>query len=166
MNGAFIPPQPGHSIAVMRPVLLSTLLLALAAQPAAAQTAISGDVLKLDGTIYQLSAIDTLEAHQSCADGWPGGVRAKAALRGFMRDSRIACVAVSHEANGRVIARCTADGADLGAEMVAAGLALPVDPKAADYADEQALAKQHHRGLHAHDCAAAWEWLARSRKSR
>jgi endonuclease YncB( thermonuclease family) len=50
--------------------------------------------------------------------------------------------------------------------MVAAGLALPLDPKAADYADEEALAKQHHRGLHAHDCTAALDWLAHSRKSR
>lgn len=166
MNGAFIPPQRGHSIAAMRPFLLSTLLLAFAAAPAAAQTAISGDVLELHGTIYRLWAIDTLEAHQSCADGWPGGVRAKAALRGFMRDSRIACEPVSHDASGRVVARCTADGADLGAEMVAAGLALPLDPKAADYAGEEALAEQRHRGLHAHDCTAAWEWLARRRKSR
>lgn len=145
---------------------MTILVLTLATAPAAAQTAISGDVLKLDGTTYQLWAIDTLETHQSCADGWPGGVRAKAALRGFMRDSHVACETVSHDANGRAVARCTADGSDLGAEMVAAGLALPLDPKAADYAAQEALARQHHRGLHAHDCTAAWEWLAHSRKSR
>ncbi|MGE0579889.1 thermonuclease family protein, partial [Reyranella sp.] len=118
--GAFIPPKPEHSIAVMRPALLASLVLAFAAAPAAAQTALSGDVLELDGTTYQLWAIDTLETHQACADGWPGGVRAKAALRGFMRDSRIACKAVSREGDGSVVARCTSDGADLGAEMVAA----------------------------------------------
>lgn len=149
----------------MRLTLLAIVGLTIAAAPAAAQTAISGDVLKLDGTIYQLWAIDTLETHQSCADGWPGGVEAKAALRGFMRDSQVACETVSHDANGRVVARCTADGSDLGAEMVAAGLALPIDPKAADYASQEALAKQHHRGLHAHDCTAAWEWLAHNRQS-
>jgi len=146
--------------------LLATLALALVAAPATAQTVLSGDVFRLDGTTYRLSAIDTLETHQSCADGWPGGVEAKAALRGFMRGSRIACEAVSRAADGRVVARCTADGADLGGEMVAAGLALPLDPKAPDYATREAMAKEHHRGLHSHDCAAAWDWLARNRKDR
>lgn len=142
------------------------LFLALAGAPAAAQTAISGDVLKLDGTLYRLSAIDTLETHQSCADGWPAGVEAKSALRGFMRGSHVACETVARDAKGRAVARCTADGSDLGAEMVAAGLALPHDPKAADYAAQEEQARQHHRGLHAHDCAAAWKWLADLRRSR
>lgn len=150
----------------MRAALSTTLLLAFATVPAAAQTAISGDVLKLDGRLYRLWAIDTLETHQSCADGWPAGVEAKSALRGFLRDSRIACETVSSDGKGRLVARCTADGSDLGGEMVAAGLALPVDPKAADYVAQEAAAKEHHLGLHAHDCAAAWDWLARSRKSR
>ncbi|MFO1083267.1 MAG: hypothetical protein U1E21_01780 [Reyranellaceae bacterium] len=149
----------------MRNVLLSTLLLALATGPAAAQTAISGDVLKLDGKLYRLWAIDTLEPHQACADGWPGGVVAKTALRGFMRDSHIACETVSSGANGPTIARCTSDGSDLGGEMVAAGLARPLDPKATDYAAQAAIAKEHQRGLHAHDCVAAWESLARNRPS-
>lgn len=150
----------------MRAALSTTLLVVLAAVPAAAQTAISGDVLKLDGKLYHLWAIDTLEAHQSCADGWPAGVEAKSALRGFLRNSRIACETVSSDGKGRLVARCTADGSDLGAEMVAAGLALPVDPKAADYATKEASAKAHHLGLHAHDCAAAWDWLAHSRQGR
>lgn len=149
----------------MRAILLAIFILPFATASAGAQTAVSGDVFKLGGTTYQLWAIDTLETHQACADGWPGGVEAKSALRGFLRDSQIACETLSRDGKGRVIARCTADGSDLGAEMVAAGLALPVDPKGSDYAAQEATAKEHHRGLYAHDCTAAWEWLARSRKS-
>ena len=74
----------------MRTTLLASLALALAAAPASAQTVLSGNVFRLDGTTYRLSAIDTLETHQSCADGWPAGVEAKAALRGFMRDAGVA----------------------------------------------------------------------------
>jgi endonuclease YncB( thermonuclease family) len=150
----------------MRAFRLASLLLTLATLPAAAQTAVSGDVLKLGDTTYRLWAIDTLETHQACADGWPAGVEAKSALRGFMRDSAIACQTVARDGKGPAIARCTADGADLGAEMVAAGMALPLDPQRPDYAAQEATAKEHHRGLHAHDCAAAWKWLERSRKSR
>jgi endonuclease YncB( thermonuclease family) len=150
----------------MRAILLASLLLTFATFPAGAQTAVSGDILKLGGTTYRLWAIDTLETHQSCADGWPAGVEAKSALRGFMRDSEIACQTVSRDDKGPAIARCTADGADLGGEMVAAGMALPLDPEGPDYAAQEATAKEHHRGLHAHDCTAAWEWLAHNRKSR
>jgi endonuclease YncB( thermonuclease family) len=142
------------------------LVLTFAVNSASAQTAISGDVFKIDSKVYRLWAIDTLEAHQSCADGWPGGVEAKAALRGFLRDARIACDAVSSNGKGPTVARCTADGADLGAEMVAAGLAVPIDPKGTDYAQQEAVAKAHHLGLHGHDCTAAWDWLARDRKAR
>ena len=46
------------------------------------------------------------------------------------------------------------------------GLALPLDPNAPDYAAHEAMAKEHHRGLHSHDCAAARDWLARNRKDR
>ncbi|MFO1163070.1 MAG: thermonuclease family protein [Reyranellaceae bacterium] len=142
------------------------LVLTSAVAPASAQTAISGDIFKIDSKVYRLWAIDTLETHQTCADGWPGGVEAKAALRGFLRDAHIACEALSSDRKGRTIARCTADGSDLGAEMVAAGLAVPVDPDGTGYARQEAVAKAHHLGLHGHDCTAAWDWLARDRKAR
>ena len=141
--------------------------LTFAVNAAQAQTAISGDLFKFDSKVYRLWAIDTLEAHQSCADGWPGGVEAKAALRGFLRDSRITCETVStSEGKGPTVARCTADGADLGSEMVAAGLAVPIGPNASDYARQEAVAKAHRRGLYGHDCTAAWDWLAHNRKAR
>jgi endonuclease YncB( thermonuclease family) len=101
-------------------LFLSLLMLAL---PAAAQTIIDGDTIKLNGTTYRLWGIDAAENHQSCADGWPAGTEATKALAGLMAGKTIACEAKTTDRYGRTVAICRANGQDLGAAMVRDGMA-------------------------------------------
>jgi endonuclease YncB( thermonuclease family) len=70
----------------MKVVMLSALLLL--AVPAAAQTAVDGDTIKLNGTLYELRGIDAPEMAQICVDGWPAGFESRKALADLMRSHR------------------------------------------------------------------------------
>ena len=61
------------------------------ALPAAAQTAVDGDTIKLDGTTWRLWGIDVPETKQASLDGWPAGIEAIAALRRLMEGARSGC---------------------------------------------------------------------------
>jgi endonuclease YncB( thermonuclease family) len=138
----------------------SLAVLALALQsPALAQTAVDGDTIRLDGATFRLWGIDVMGSHQVCADGWPGGAEAAKALAAFIAGKSIICAARTRDHYGRTIANCRADGEDLGAAMVLAGMALAHLPYNADYLREEEQAKAAKRGLHAHTgCVAPWQW--------
>ena len=145
---------------------LSFLLSAgfLAAIPASAQTVTDGDTIKLSGTTYRLWGIDAPETRQSCADGWPAGANASAALTELMRGRTVTCEGITRDRFGRTVAVCRADGRDLGADMVAAGLAWNFTRYNGDYDAQEAEARLQKLGVHAHDCAVAWEWRAEQRR--
>lgn len=145
----------------MKSVLIA---MVMAAAPAAAQTAIDGDTIKLDGTTFRLWGIDAMESRQACADGWAGGREATGYLAGLMRGRVIACEARAVDRYGRTVAMCRADGEDLGAAMVSAGMALAFRRYSVDYIEQEAAAKAAGLGLHAHDCLPAWEWRAQRRQ--
>lgn len=62
------------------------------------------------------------------------------------------------------MALCRADGMDLGAAMVSAGMAWAFVRYSADYAGPEAQAKADRLGVHARDCTLAWEWRAQQRR--
>jgi endonuclease YncB( thermonuclease family) len=72
-------------------------------------------------TVY--GGIDAAEKHQACADGWPAGVEASRVLRELMRGRTVTCEPRTKDRYGRTVALCRADGEDLGAAMVGAGMA-------------------------------------------
>lgn len=139
--------------------------LLIAAAPAAGQTIIDGDTLKLNGATYRLWGMDAPETQQLCADGWPAGRAALSFLRDLTRDKTIICVAKTTDRYGRTVAICRADGVDLSASMVAAGMALAFVRYSSDYVQEETAARAARLGVHAHDCAPAWDWRAGQRST-
>jgi len=93
------------------------------AVPAFAQNIVDGDTIKMYGTTYRLWGIDAPKTKQQCADGWPAGIEATKAISELMRGKTINCEARGRDRYGRTIGLCRADGRDLGADMVRAGIA-------------------------------------------
>jgi endonuclease YncB( thermonuclease family) len=68
-----------------RPRKLKILaILLLLAWPAAAQTGVDGDTLKLNGIPIRLAGIGAPKLQQVCPDGWPAGRLAATALQALM----------------------------------------------------------------------------------
>lgn len=131
------------------------------APPASGQTITDADTLKLNGTIYRLWGIDSPETKQECPDGWPAGRMATTRLLELIQGKTVVCEAKDTDRYGRTVAICRASGADLGAIMVREGMAWAFVRYSRDYVDQEARAKADRLGVHAHDCAPAWEWRAR-----
>jgi endonuclease YncB( thermonuclease family) len=142
-----------------------SLLFALAmATSATAQSVVDGDTIRIGAARFRLWGIDAPEARQTCADGWQAGAAASRALGAFMEGRAITCEPRGQDRYGRTIALCRADGRDLGAEMVRAGMALAFTRYSADYVSDEAKAKAAGVGVHAHACAPPWEWRAAQHK--
>src|SRR4051794_37579879 len=134
------------------------VLMALLALPAPAQTVVDGDTLRLDGTTYRIWGIDAAETKLACADGWMAGREATAALLELVKGRTLACEAKATDRYGRTVALCRADGVDLGAAMVSAGMAWAFTRYSSDYVGEERAAIGTRVGVHAHDCEKPWNW--------
>ena len=139
----------------------AAIILAL---PAAAQAVVDGDTIKLKGTTYRLYGIDAAEKEQACLDGWAAGRAATGYLRDLVQDREVACEAVAKRHDGATLALCTVDGDDLGAAMVAAGMAWTSTRYGNTYIAEEAQANFDRLGVHGHDCAPAWNWRIQQRR--
>lgn len=140
--------------------------LILLAFPVCAQTVTDGDTIKMDGTTYRLWGIDAPESKQECADGWTAGKAAATYLYGLIRGHKVTCETKDTDRYGRTVAICRADGRDLGADMVSAGMALAFVRYSRDYVEQEKAAKAALLGIHARECEAPWEWRARQRLPR
>lgn len=150
----------------MRWSALCLLASLTAAGPGAAQTVTDGDTIRLAGTTYRLWGIDAPETRQACADGWPAGVQATGKIEELMAGHAIACEPRTKDRYGRTVALCRADGKDIGAAMVSAGMARAFTRSSADYVDQEKAAIGARASVHAHDCEKPWDWRARTRVDR
>jgi len=141
-----------------------TFAAAILALPAAAQTIVDGDTITVKGTTYRLYGIDAAEKEQHCTDGWAAGRAAISYLRGLVQDHEVACEVVARTRNGATPALCTVDGQDLGAAMVASGMAWASTRHSHEYIDEEAQANIDRLGVHGHDCVRAWDWRTRPQR--
>jgi len=144
-------------IAHLRAAVLSLAFLA----PANAQTVTDGDTIKMAGTTYRLWGIDAPETHQTCADGWPAGRIATEYLVNLMHGHAITCEARIKDRYGRTVALCRADGIDIEAEMVRAGMAWAFVKYSRDYLKIETEAAVEGLGVHPHNCEKPWDWRAR-----
>jgi endonuclease YncB( thermonuclease family) len=144
--------------------LAPLIAAAVISMPAAAEVrTVDGGTLALDGTIYRLWGIDAAEKSQRCADGWPAGIEARTRLRHLIDGHAITCEPRTKDRYGRTVALCRADGQDLGAAMVSAGMAWAFIKYSGDYVEQERAASAEHIGVHAHDCAKPWDWRAQDR---
>jgi endonuclease YncB( thermonuclease family) len=137
--------------------------LILLSFPVCAQTVTDGDTIKMDGMTYRLWGIDAPENKQACADGWEAGKAAATYLYGLVRGHKVVCEAKDTDRYGRTVAICRADGRDLGADMVSAGIALAFVRYSSDYVEQENVAKAAGLGIHGRGCEAPWDWRARQR---
>jgi endonuclease YncB( thermonuclease family) len=131
------------------------------AASAMAQTVVDGDTIKIAGTTYRLWGIDAAESHQTCADGWPAGVKARRALAGLIHGHTVTCHPKVLDRHGRAVGVCWAGGVDLSEAMVLAGEALAFVRYTRYYSPLEAAARAAHRGMHAHQCEKPWDYRAR-----
>lgn len=110
--------------------------------------AVDGDTLELDGTRVRLSGIDAPELRQECIRdrrSWACGEAARRALDEALTHGPAVCAGSGRDAYGRLLARCTVSGQDLGDRMVRDGLALAY--RGRDYAGTEAEAQAARRGI-------------------
>lgn len=87
--------------------------------------ATDGDALMMGEERFKLFAVDAPEAGQPCLSGGDCGVKAKEYLASLIDGRAVECIRrADNDQYGRVVAQCSADGIDLGREMVRSGHAM------------------------------------------
>ncbi len=84
-------------------------------------------------------------------------------MRELLHDHAVECEARGKDKYGRTIGLCKADGVDIQAEMVKAGMAWAFRRYSHDYVVREGEAQAANLGVHAHNCEPAWEWRAERR---
>ena len=123
---------------------------------------IDGDTLEIHGQRVRLYGIDAMESRQLCWNGkrkrYACGREAALALDDFIGDSVIACESRGHDRYGRMVARCSVRGEDLGAWMVESGHALAYRQYSRDYVKQEQGARKGKRGVWKGKFVKPWEW--------
>ena len=135
--------------------------------------AVDGDTLRVGSTRVRLLGLDAPELDQTCTrrDGaqWSCGREAKAVLANRLDAGPVECARYGHDAYGRILGRCSAGGADLGADLVRAGWAVSAD----GYLAEAAAARAQQLGIwsgsfdppavwrrsHGDEQPDLWDWI-------
>lgn len=119
-----------------------------------------GDTLTLAGERIRLRGLDAPEFSQICRKAgadYPCGRRAVDALRALVSGASVACEGYERDRYDRLLARCTADGRDVGEAMVRAGWAVAYG----GYEGAEAEARGARRGLWAGTFERPRDWRAR-----
>ena len=132
----------------------------LGATALAATQAVDGDTLSYDGITVQLWGIEAPDMKQTCTDGWPAGRMAADYLAKLVEGHKIVCETKTTSQSKPVYALCKADGKDLSAAMVGAGMAWANLKQSAEYSIDETNAMVDVAGVHSHRCLKAEEWRA------
>ncbi|SIS58947.1 thermonuclease family protein [Paracoccus saliphilus] len=152
---------------VTLPMIAAAVAL-LAASCAAAQTITGhakitdGDTFTMGPVVIRLHGIDAPEAGQRCSSHaggtWDCGTDATNALAELVADRELSCQALDRDGYGRIIARCFANGQDIGAALVDAGLAWAFRRYSDDYVAKEAGAKTAGIGIWEADNQTPWDY--------
>ena len=143
-----------------------TIALFFLTTPALADVAgiasvIDGDTIEVHGQRIRLHGIDAPESRQLCRlDGksWQCGRDAANALAGKINRRPVACVKLDRDRYGRIVARCTVAGEDLGEWLVANGWAVAYYLFSYEYSRAEHRAKAARRRIWASEFVKPWEW--------
>lgn len=126
---------------------------------------IDGDTFELRGEIIRLWGVDAVERKQVCtraAKSYPCGLAARDMLRSLVEGRTVLCERLDTDKYGRTVARCTADGLDLGAGLVASGWALDFERYSmGHYAALERAARDARAGLWSGDFILPRLWRKR-----
>ena len=152
---------------MIRTTLTSIVFAAYAAVGAAADDikVVDGDTIKIGATTYRLHGIDAPEAGQRCSTSgtgeWSCGREAIGALEAMVLDREVVCDDRGTDDYDRTIAVCFADGEDVNAAMVDAGLAWAFRRFSLDYAPNEDRARAAGVGVWRAPTQAPWDYRAR-----
>lgn len=123
----------------MRRLLLALLVAAPTAAFAdlsGAPLVMDGDTLAFDGQNVHLAGVHAPNITQYCGEGdasWACGWDAANRLEAIIGGREVTCTDVVEDADGHLVARCSAEGEDLAGLMVDEGLAVADAETGADY---------------------------------
>ncbi|WP_299045591.1 thermonuclease family protein [uncultured Tateyamaria sp.] len=113
---------------------------------------IDADTIDVGGIRIRLHAIDAPEIGQSCKteQGLPFacGAWVTGQVRAMYEGRQVTCQPRDTDRHGRTVAKCAVAGSDMGAEIVAAGLAFAYRKYGMDYDLDEKSAYVADRGLH------------------
>lgn len=125
---------------------------------------VDGDTLRIGPVSIRLHGIDAPEAGQSCSrrDGrpWNCGQAATDGIAALIGRGAVECEPLDVDRYGRIVARCRAGETDIGAQMVAQGLAWAFRRYSGDYTAEEASARADGRGIWQGAAQPAWDYRA------
>ena len=109
-------------------------------------TASDGDSFRYGSERLRLLGMDAPELAQTCVDGggaqWACGHVAREQL-GKLLHGKLSCQQQGNDRYGRILSRCLSGETDIGAAMVAQGMAI----SSGDYGREEATARSARRGI-------------------
>lgn len=113
---------------------------------------IDGDTVDVADTRIRLFGIDAPEGDQTCTDRSGTVLRCgdwvTAQVRDQYQGATATCAPVDTDRYGRVVARCSVAGRDMGQALVAQGLAFAYARYSRDYIATEAAALRAQRGVH------------------
>jgi len=123
---------------------------------------VDGDTFDLGTIRIRLWGIDAIESEQRCfANGgsWDCGAEATKSLKEHLRGQKVECVVQSKDHFGRTVAKCTANGEDIGGWLVRTGMALDFArySKGA-YAKQEREAHSSGAGIWRGSFEMPWKW--------
>jgi endonuclease YncB( thermonuclease family) len=122
---------------------------------------VDGDTLAIGGERIRLQGIGAPEIDQVCLDDkgllWRCGIVACDRLIQHIGARPTFCLTSGKDIYGRWLATCTVDG-DLGAWLVAEGLALAFVRYSHAYVADEAVARNARKGLWAGAFVVPWDW--------
>jgi endonuclease YncB( thermonuclease family) len=123
----------------------------------------NGDTIGIGETRIRLKGVDAPEMEQRCSRSgrsYACGETARQALIGLVSGETVRCRASGRDRYKRVLARCTVDGRDIGAQLVEAGWAVSYGR---DYDSEEARAQRRSAGLWEGDFERPQSWRRQHR---
>lgn len=125
-------------------------------------TAYDGDRIDIRGKRVHLAGIDAPEPPQTCADAseklYPCGRKAETALQEKIAGQRITCTAPATDESFPAYAVCRLGEEDLGAWLVAQGLAVADRNRVSTYVAQEDAAREGKRGLWAGSFTRPSDW--------
>jgi len=170
--GCTMRPETGKPVARILCIGLAVLSLVgcgtAHAQITGRAAVIDGDTIELQGQRIRLWGIDAPEGRQTCqrrGSDYRCGQEAANALDRHINARPVVCMQQDVDRYGRVVARCSVGGSDLGAWLVRRGLAIRYPEYAGRaYIVEEASARLGRRGVWAGTFVVPWEWRRERRR--
>ena len=131
---------------------------------------IDGDTFDVGTTRVRVFGVDAPETDQLCVTEqgvrWTCGNWVTQQAKGLYQGRAAVCESIDLDRYGRVVARCSVDGVDVGQQLVSDGLAFAYRKYSMDYDLDEKTAAVNDRGLHASHVQSPAQFRAARGKGR